>query len=176
MVPIFTLGSFYKLFLVYRLTLFLHHVFSLLSLSSNFISYPFNSVSLVSLLSLLGALVLGFFYIFFFFILLSLVFIALFLCFFTSRIMLKSLKLVIQPLSKCIILTKHSKTPASRNAEQKWQSLLVVVVVVVAVAAMLLVSFRLSLLLLLWVLLKAATRRDETPKWGAVLYNAQSIE
>lgn len=90
--------------------------------------------------------------------------------------MLKSLNLVIQPLSKCIILTRHSKTPASRNAEQKWQSLLVVVVV--AVAAMLLVSFRLSLLLLLllWVLLKAATRRDETPKWGAVLYNAQSIE
>lgn len=92
--------------------------------------------------------------------------------------MLKSLNLVIQPLSKCIILTRHSKTPASRNAEQKWQSLLVVVVVVVAVAAMLLVSFRLSLLLLLllWVLLKAATRRDETPKWGAVLYNARSME
>lgn len=53
--------------------------------------------------------------------------------------MLQSLNLVIQPLSKCIILTRHSKTPASRNAEQKWQSLLVVVVLVVSVVSV--VSF-----------------------------------
>lgn len=39
-----------------------------------------------------------------------------------------------------MIVTRHSKTPASRNAEQKWQSLLVVVFVAVVSVVFLLLS------------------------------------